>query len=88
MFNDVQHYCHTLGLTINRSKTQVMVFERGRGTTFNLFLNDSQLEVVSSFKYLGTHLFKNESWYRTKIRVAQQSAHALHKVVIVSNQLE
>ena len=43
MLNDMQHYCHTWGLTINRSKTQVMVFERGRGTTFNIFLNDTQL---------------------------------------------
>ena len=76
------------GLTIHRNKTKEIVFERGRGTTCNLFLNDTPLEVVSSFKYLGTHLFKNGSWYRTQIRVAQQSALALHNVFIVSNQLE
>ena len=51
MLNDMQHYCHTCCLTINGNKTKVMVLERGRSTTFNLFLNDLQLEVVSSFRY-------------------------------------
>ena len=35
------------------------MFEKGRHTTCDLYLNDDKLDVVDSFKYLGVHFFKN-----------------------------
>jgi hypothetical protein len=86
MLNDLNRYCHTWGLTISTNKTKVMVFERGRHTQCNICLNNIQLEVVPSFKYLGTHLFKNGSWYRTQIRISKHSSFAHHNLIF--NQIE
>lgn len=52
MLNDVVVYCNTWGLKINTSKTKVMIFEKGRTTNFSFYINDTQLEIVDSFKYL------------------------------------
>jgi hypothetical protein len=65
-----------------------MIFERGRHTQHNFILCEHQLEVVKSFKYLGTHLFKNGSWYRTQSRIAQYASYALHNLFIIFNQIE
>ena len=57
MLNDIQEYCNTWHLTINTNKTKIMVFERGRHTHPKISLNGTELEVVSSFKYLGSRIF-------------------------------
>jgi len=51
MLNDLDQYCRTLGLTVNIENTKVMVFERGRGTSCNISLNNTQLEVFQVFRY-------------------------------------
>jgi len=38
MLKDVENYCNIWGLKINVSKTKAMVFERGRATTFELYI--------------------------------------------------
>lgn len=88
MLTDLERYCNTWGLKINTNKTKIMIFERGRSTHYNFTLCDTDLEVVDSFKYLGIHLFKNGSWYRTQKRLAQHSKFALHNLFIVLNQIE
>ena len=65
-----------------------MIFENGRHTKYDFYLNDSILETVTSFKYLGMHLFKNGNWFRTQKRLAQHSSYSLHNLFIVFNQLE
>ena len=37
-----------------------MIFEKGRHTNYDFYLNNIKLEVVTSFKYLGIHFSKTE----------------------------
>ena len=44
--------------------------------------------MVTSFKYLGIHFFKNGNWYRTQQRLAQHASFALHKLFSLFSQME
>ena len=88
LLNDIELYCGTWGLKINTRKTKVMIFEKGRHTSCNLFLNNVELEVVQSFKYLGVHFFKNGNWFRTQKRLSQHASYALHNLFALFRQLE
>ena len=85
--NDLALYCRTWGLNINISKTKAMIFEKGRHTTYDFF-NNKKLELVTSFKYLGIHFFKNGNWFRTQKRIAQHASCTLHNLFALLNQIE
>ena len=65
-----------------------MIFEKGRNTTYNFYLNNTKLEIVSSFKYLGIHFFKNGNWFRTQKRLAEHASYALHNLFSLFGQIE
>ena len=66
-----------------------MIFENGRYfTTFDFYLNDTKLEMVTSFKYLGIHFFKNGNFHRTQKRLAKHAAFALHNLFSLFRQFE
>lgn len=88
MLNDLERYCNTWSLSVNTNKTKIMIFERGRSTSYDFIICGKTLELVQSFKYLGIHFFKNGSWYQTQKRLAQHSAFALHNLFTVFNQIE
>ena len=66
MLYDIETYCTQWGLKINTKKTKAMIFEKGRHSHFDFYLNNTKLELVTSFKYLEIHFFKNGNWYRTQ----------------------
>jgi len=43
-----------------------MIFGQGRPTTHTFIFNNEILELVTTFKYLGIHLFKNTRIQNTK----------------------
>ena len=88
ILNDVESYCTLWGLKINTRKTKAMIFEKGRHTHFDFYLDNVKLELVDSFKYLGIHFFKNGNWNRTQQRLAQHGSFALHKLFSLFNQTE
>ena len=88
LLRDIETYCTTWGLKINTSKTKVMIFERGRHTRHDFILNNTIIEVVESFKYLGIHFFKNGNWNRTQKRLANHASFALHNLFSLFNQVE
>ena len=88
ILNDIESYCTLWGLKINTRKTKAMIFEKGRHTHFDFYLNNVKLELVDSFKYLGIHFFKNGNWHRTQQRLAQHGSFALHKLFSLFNQVE
>ena len=85
---DIESYCNIWGLKINTAKTKAMIFEKGRHSHFDFYLNNVRLEVVTSFKYLGIHFFKNGNWYRTQKRLSQHAAFALHNLFSLFRQIE
>lgn len=85
---DIETYCTIWDLTINTKKTKAMIFEKGRHTSYDFYLNNIKLEMVTSFKYLGIHFFKNGNWYRTQKRLSQHAAFALHNLFALCRQFE
>ena len=85
---DIESYCNIRGLKINTAKTKAMIFEKGRHTHFNFYLNNVRLEVVTSFKYLCIHFFKNGNRNRTQKRLSQHAAFALHNLFPLFRQIE
>ena len=59
MLLDIEYYCNAWGLKINTAKTKTMIFEKGRHTSYDFYLNNTKFEVVTWFKYLGVYFFKN-----------------------------
>ena len=88
LLHDLEIYCLTWGLKINTSKTKAMIFEKGRHTYYDFYLNNVKLELVTSFKYLGIHFFKNGHWYRTQKRLAKHASFALHNLFSVFREIE
>ena len=88
MLTDIENYCNTWGLKINTSKTKIMIFEKGRHTSYDFYLNNVKLEIVSTFKYLGVYFFKNGNWNRTQKCIANHASFALHNLFSVFNNVE
>ena len=88
MLNDIETYCTQWGLKINTKKTKAMIFEKGRHSHFDFYLNNTKLKLVTSFKYLGIHFFKNGNWYRTQKLLAQHASFALHNLFSLFGELE
>ena len=89
ILNDVEIYCNAWGLKINVSKTKTIIFEKGgRHTNYNFFLYGEKLEIVTSFKYLGIHFFKNGGWYRSQKCIAEHASKAVHRLFSVFSQYE
>ena len=66
MMNKLYDYSSIWNLKVNTNKTKIMIFEKGRKTNVNIYYNDVLLEVVDTFKYLGTMFYKNGCWIRTQ----------------------
>ena len=81
MLADIENYCNIWGLKINTSKTKCMIFEKGRHTNYDFYLNNIKLEVVTSFKFLGVYFFKNGNWNRTQ-NVLPNTPHMLYTVYL------
>ena len=86
--HDTEIYCGKWNLKIYTSKTKAMIFERGRHTNCELYLNDVKLEAVTSFKYLGVYFFKNGNCFRTQKRLALHVSYALYKLFSLFKQTE
>ena len=63
-YQDLQHslnkyneYCKLWKLNVNVTKTKIMYF--GRKGNYNFYLNNDQVEIVDSFKYLGVVFSRN-----------------------------
>ena len=64
-------YCNTWKLTINASKSNVLIFSKGRMPNYEFILNGTQLEVVSQYKYLGILFCRSGSFLRAKKNILQ-----------------
>ncbi|XP_053405613.1 uncharacterized protein LOC128558990 [Mercenaria mercenaria] len=51
--NDFNDYCKTWNLVVNKDKTKIIVFGARNNANFSFKIDNSTLEVVDSYKYLG-----------------------------------
>ena len=77
MLNRLHAYSSVWGLKVNTDKTKIMIFEKRCKTSIDLFYDDTLLEVVDNFKYLGTMFYKKYgNWNRTqKCRLIMAHSH-------------
>ena len=59
LVNEFGTVCEKRNLKVNTGKSKVMVFERGEVTECEVKLNGQAMEIVNSFKYLGSVLSKD-----------------------------
>ena len=88
MLNDVETYCNAWGFKINVENTKALIFEKGgRHTNYNFFLYGEKFEIVTSFKYLGIHFFKNGGWYRSQKCITEHASKAMHRLFSVNDSV-
>ena len=85
---DIKSYCTIWDLKKNTKKTKAMNFEKGRHTNFDFYINNTKLETVTSFRYLGIHFFKNGSWHRTQKMLSQHAAFDWYNLFSLFRQFE
>ena len=80
--NILFEYCNRWKLTVNTRKTKVMVFKKSGRLPQNLrfIYNDQELEIVSSFKYLGVLFTSGGSFSQHDKLLAGQALKAIFKL--------
>jgi hypothetical protein len=60
-FNKLNSFCITWRLQINLKKTKIMIFSKGKKdySKYYFFQNNSQIEIVERYKYLGIVFYFN-----------------------------
>ena len=83
-----ENYCKTWKLKVNIPKTKVLIFSKGRPKqNLHFFYDDSELEIVNEYKYLGILLSRSGSFSRNKKYLAQQANKALFSLFRKSRNL-
>ena len=69
------NYCYRWKLTVNVSKTKVMIFRKSDMLPRNMafFYNGERLEIVKEFKYLGMVFTRGESFSEAQNTLAGQA---------------
>ena len=64
LLNGLNDYCNACYLKINASKSKVMVFRKGGNLARSdrFFLENKQIEIVDSFKFLGLTFTNRGTW--------------------------
>jgi hypothetical protein len=71
-------YSDNWKLTVNTSKTKVLVFLKGRRMQYSFTYGNENLEVVEEFKYLGVLFSRSGSFLKAKTYIANQAIKALY----------
>lgn len=80
--NSFKLYCEDWKLTVNVSKTKVLIISRGRPSPkLNFFFNNTKLEIVQEYKYLGIYLSRSGSFHKAKKYIAEQANKALFSLL-------
>ena len=73
-----QHYCEHMKLTVNVSKTKIVIFSSSRGNKdLHFTFQSNRIDIVDDYKYLGIVFAKNGSFTLAKKHIAEQANKAL-----------
>ena len=77
--NQLVSWCRTNNLSLNAEKTKEMIIDlRRRDQHSPLHINDTQVEQVKTFKFLGTHISEDLSWSHNTQHNARKSQQRLY----------
>lgn len=80
--NIFEQYCYKWKLQINAEKTKVIVFSCGRlNKNLHFYLNNTEIEIVNEFRYLGIQLSRSGSFTVAKKHIAEQANKALFSLL-------
>lgn len=68
------YYCRRWKMHVNYDKTKILIFSKGKETKYTFTLQNTPIEVVNEFKYLGLLLCKNNSFVPTIKYIADQGS--------------
>ncbi|MEW8546880.1 MAG: reverse transcriptase family protein, partial [Candidatus Thiodiazotropha sp.] len=78
LLNKLCTYCKTWNLTVNTNKTKVMIFSRSnRHEQVEIFYDETLLEIVNTFIYLGVNVSSNGKFYQSQKHLSEQASKAL-----------
>jgi hypothetical protein len=82
MLNALHYYTKDWNLTVNITKTKIVVFRNGGRIKENekWVYNDQNIEVVNNFNYLGMFFNYNGNFHQTQKHVAGQGRKALFSI--------
>ena len=77
--NNLADYCKKWGLTVNISKTKIVIFRKGGkiGKEEKWYYNGNVVEIVSSFKYVGCELTSSGSFKNCIANLVSSARRAL-----------
>ena len=81
-------YCNQWKLTVNESKTKIIVFGARNTEKFNFKFGDATLEIVDKYKYLGTYFSKSGSFLNARKHLVEQAKKAMYLLNIRIRNLE
>lgn len=71
-------YCDKWRLTVNTSKTKIMIFSKGRPPkNVEFYFKNEEIEIVNEYKYLGIFLARSGSFLNAKKNIVNQANTAL-----------
>ena len=75
--DSVHEYCTLYNLTVNTSKTKIIVFSRGKVKRYPIFsYGDDIIEVVSEYVYLGVTMNYNNEFVKAMRKQLDQGRKA------------
>ena len=82
LLNGLNEYCKGCHLKINEAKSKVIVFRKGGrlARSDNFFINNTKLENVNSYKFLGLGFTSKASWSSALSLLAEQASKAIFMV--------
>jgi len=84
----VHKYCELYKLTVNTSKTKIIVFSRGKVRRFPTFYyGDSIVEVVSDYVYLGVTMNYNNTFVKAMRKQLDQGRKAQFAMLVKARKL-
>ena len=80
--NVFQEYWTKWKLTVNVTKTKILIISKGRPrNNLHFYFNNSELEIVSEYKYLGFFLSRSGNFKAAKKHISGQANKALFSLI-------
>ena len=86
--NSLSQYCEQCELKVNHSKTKIIVFGARNVQNYKFTYNENEIDISSTYKYLGLTFSSNGSFLNARKMLAEQARKAMHSVLTKSQNLE
>ena len=88
--HSMESYCDKWQLNVNKAKTKIMIFSKVKAKThkYKFTHEDTELEIVDNYKYLGLTLAHNGSFKLAITSLCTQASRAMYSLIGKSRRLD